>query len=387
MKAKKDTFNDQLSIAHHKSSPFSITEKQTRMLYPVTSQKALIAKTAGNVDLTSGVEIPEVEDNEVLIKVEAIAINPVDWKTLAYSFTAGAISGCDFAGTVAGPVGRNCQRQLDQGTRVCGWIMGANPMRPSNGSFAEYLAAKADLLFLIPDDMSMETAATIGMGASTGGFALFKSLGLSYRERRETPSSPSVLIYGGATSSGTMAIQLLKRAGYRSITVCSQTNFDMVKSLGAAEAFDYHSPTCGEDIRAYTRDNLFYAMDCISSSSSMNICYAALSSKHGCRYLSLDPFPSRIASLRPEVQAEWILAFTMLGDVIALEGEFRREATPEDYDFGKDWQFKVTRLLAEGKLKAHPVKMMAGGLAGAKEGLGLVQRGQVSASKLVYHVP
>ena len=213
----------------------------------------------------------------------------------------------------------------------------------------------------------------------TGGFALFKSLGLSYGERPETPSSPSVLVYGGATSSGAMAVQLLKRAGYRSIAVCSQTNFKMVKSLGAAEAFDYHSPTCGKDLRAYTRDNLFYAIDCVSSSSSMNICDAALSSKRACRYLSLDPFSSRAASLRSEVQAEWILAFTMLGDVIALEGEFRREATPEDYEFGKDWQFKVTRLLSEGKLTPHPVKVMAGGLAGAKEGLDLVKKGQVSA--------
>ena len=69
----------------------------------------------------------------------------------------------------------------------------------------------------------------------------------------------------------------------------------------------------------------------------MSICYAALSSKSGGRYPSLDPFSPRIASTRPEVHANWILAFTILGDVIALEGEFRREPTPEDYDFGKDW--------------------------------------------------
>ena len=139
------------------------------MLYPAASQKALIAKTVGNVELASGVGFPTLEDNEVLVKVEAVALNPVDWKTLAYSFTAGTISGCDFAGTVVSAAGPDCQRHLNHGTRVCGWIMGANPMRLSNGSFAEYLAAKADFLFLIPDSMSFETAAAIWDGSFNWG--------------------------------------------------------------------------------------------------------------------------------------------------------------------------------------------------------------------------
>lgn len=235
--------------------------------------------------------------------------------------------------------------------------------------------------------MSFETAATIGMGASTGGLALFKNLGLSFAERKVTPSSPPVLVYGAATSSGTMAIQLLRIAGYRAIAICSPRNFDLVVSLGAVAAFDYHSSTCGEDVRTYSHDQLGYALDCISKTTSMTICYEALSSKGG-KYVSLDPFPERVQRTRPEIHADWILTFTVLGDAVGLGGIFRREPTPEDYEFGLEWHPKVDRLVAAGKLKPHPadVTRSAEGLAGVEQGIALLKKGGVQASKLVYSV-
>lgn len=350
------------------------------------SQNAIVAEGPSRVRIDTNVEIPQPGENEVLIKVHSIALNPVDWKTLAYSSTPGAVSGCDFAGTVAGPVGPKSQRRWNEGARVCGWVMGANPLRPSNGSFAEYVVAKADLLFQIPDEISFETAATLGINASTGGLALFKTLGLSFAERKVTPSSPSVLVYGGATSSGMVAIQLLRLAGYRAIAVCSPQNFALVKDLGAEVAFDYHVVTCGKDIHAYTQDDLCYALDCISSTGSMSICYDALRTRPGAQYVSLDPFPDRVQRSRPEITASWILTFTLTGDEVGLGGVFHRDPTPEDYAFGASWYPKVDRMLEEGKLRVQQPTVMDGGLAGVAEGLEKLKRGEVHASKLVYVV-
>ncbi|KAJ5706315.1 hypothetical protein N7536_002004 [Penicillium majusculum] len=350
------------------------------------TQRAIIAEGPSRVRIDSDVEIPQPGDNEVLVKVHSVALNPVDWKTLAYSSTPGAVSGCDFSGTIAGPAGPKSQRVWNAGDRVCGWVMGGNPLRPSNGSFAEYVVAKADLLFKIPDGTSFETAATLGISASTGGLALFKTLGLSFAERKVTPSSPAVLVYGAATSSGIIAIQLLQHAGYRAIAVCSPQNFGLVNDLGAEVAFDYHSVTCGKDIRAYTHDDLGYALDCISSTSSMGICYDALRSQPGARYVSLDPFPDRVQRSRPEILADWILTFSLTGDEVGLAGVFHRDTTPADYSFGVSWYPKVDRMLEEGKLRPHQPTIMGGGLAGVADGLEKLKKGEVHASKLVYIV-
>ncbi|KAJ5858772.1 hypothetical protein N7534_004049 [Penicillium rubens] len=328
------------------------------------TQRAIIAEGPSRVRIDSDVEIPQPGDNEVLVKVHSVALNPVDWKTLAYSSTPGAVSG---------------------GSSL--WLGdGGNPLRPSNGSFAEYVVAKADLLFKIPDGTSFETAATLGISASTGGLALFKTLGLSFAERKVTPSSPAVLVYGAATSSGIIAIQLLQHAGYRAIAVCSPQNFGLVNDLGAEVAFDYHSVTCGKDIRAYTHDDLGHALDCISSTSSMAICYDALRSQPGARYVSLDPFPDRVQRSRPEILADWILTFSLTGDEVGFAGVFHRDPTPADYSVGVSWYPKVDRMLEEGKLRPHQPTIMGGGLAGVADGLEKLKKGEVHASKLVYNV-
>jgi NADPH:quinone reductase-like Zn-dependent oxidoreductase len=87
------------------------------------------------------------------------------------------------------------------------WI--ANATHPEDGACAEYVVAKGDIQMHIPDNMTFEEAATLGVGITTVGQALYQSLGL------QLPSEPSeekipVLIYGGSTATGTLAIQFAK---------------------------------------------------------------------------------------------------------------------------------------------------------------------------------
>lgn len=112
----------------------------------------------------------------------------------------------------------------------------------------------------------------------TACMALFGSLGVP-SELLQSPTTKdklTVLVYGGATSTGTAAIQLLSRCGVNVITTCSAGSMAMVESYGADKCFDYNEASCGEDIRSFTGNALDYALDCITTESSVKICYRAL---------------------------------------------------------------------------------------------------------------
>lgn len=159
--------------------------------------------------------VPELKgDHDVLVRVRAVALNPTDYKMAEYFPVPGAIMGCDFMGTVAetGP-----KSAVPVGTRVCGPMHGSNPGNPDSGAFGEYLVQDGRLLVRIPDAWSDLAAAALGgVGWATVALAMEHSLQL-----KGTPSKPAplredgtrqpVLVYGGATASGTMACQLLAR--------------------------------------------------------------------------------------------------------------------------------------------------------------------------------
>ena len=167
-------------------------------------------------------------------------------------------------------------------------------MRPRSGAFAEYASVHGDMVFKLPEGMSLAVGAGMPLRIATAALALFHSLGLPselldehYQKQGE---AFDVLVYGGATSTGTMAIQLLKRCGLRVITTCSPKNFELAKGYGADECVDYHSPTCGPDIRAMTGNALDYALDCVTGEGTMKICYQALGRCGGkCRISSFLP--------------------------------------------------------------------------------------------------
>ncbi|GME34427.1 uncharacterized protein LTHEOB_10366 [Neofusicoccum parvum] len=347
-----------------------------------STQRAIKIQGPGEVALQEGCAVPVPAADEVLVKVIAVAINPVDAKSADLSPTPGATSGCDFSGEVVN-IGEGVKQSLSVGDRVCGCVFGNNPDELDNGAFSEYVSVPGDLLFKIPAEMSFQTAATLGVGMSTVGMGLYQTM------RLPPPNAPAsapqfVLVYGGGTATGSLAIQMIKLSGMIPITTCSPHNFKFVKSLGAAEAFDYHSPTCGADIREFTKNTLEYAFDCITDTGSMNICYAAIS-KSGGKYVALDPFPIR-SHTRRSITPKWIVAFTIFNKPVNWQRPFQREARPKDREFGEGW-FKVAQKLLDDKLvKPHPHEERAGGFAGVLDGLDRVRKGKVSGVKLVYKI-
>lgn len=88
-----------------------------------------------------------------------------------------------------------------------------NDLHPQSGAFARYISVKGDIQLRIPQDTSFEAASAIGVGVISAGFALYKILRLPYPSPQSEPvdqQGRTILIYGGSTATGTLAIQFAK---------------------------------------------------------------------------------------------------------------------------------------------------------------------------------
>ena len=132
----------------------------------IVSQKVLVASGPGKLELRRNFPIPALDDDQVLVKIHAVALNLADWKTLDNPIFPPGIHGCDFARTITQKIGKSVRADLKQGDRVAGFLMQADPHYPNNGAFAEYVAAVGDLLIKIPESMSYTQAATLPTGTT-----------------------------------------------------------------------------------------------------------------------------------------------------------------------------------------------------------------------------
>jgi len=182
-----------------------------------THQTVICQQEDCKIGITKDASLPELfEPNMVLVKTVAVTLNPCDWKMPARFPCVGALDGCDFAGTIV-KIGHGVRRQLRVGDRVFGAVHGSNPACPQSGSFAEYVAAYADFIFVAPDTMTWETASAFGgIGVGTIGVALFYSLKPPGTVENPAEKPCYVLVNGGASASGTMAIQCLRLLVFRS---------------------------------------------------------------------------------------------------------------------------------------------------------------------------
>lgn len=161
--------------------------------------------------------IPEIKKpSEVLLRVSAVALNPTDYKIPEFHPAPAAIMGCDFMGTVVA-AGSAVEEERGIGARLCGSVHGSNPENITSGAFAQYIVADSRLLVQVPGTWSdLEGAALGGIGWATVALAMEDSLGLTGLPSRPEPERPDgsrvpVLVYGGATATGTIACQILAR--------------------------------------------------------------------------------------------------------------------------------------------------------------------------------
>ncbi|KAE8320176.1 chaperonin 10-like protein [Aspergillus transmontanensis] len=343
------------------------------------SQKAVVYTAPKQVSLVSDRPLPKLRDDYILIKTVSVALNPTDWKHVEWDLGAtGCLAGCDYSGIVE-EVGKDVKKSFRKGDRICGVTHGANVLELEDGAFAEYIVAKGDLQMHIPDSLSFQEAATLGVGITTVGQGLYQSLKLALPTEPISQPEP-VLIYGGSTATGSLAIQYAKLSGYNVITTCSPHNFDFVKKLGADAVYDYRDPNSAAAIREATNDNLRLAFDTISLDDSAKFCDNALSTKGG-EYSNL--LDSKIE--RENVNDRATLGYTAVGEPLQF-GDLKIPAMPEDREFAEMFWKLSEPLIAQGTIKVHPIKVCADGLKGVLEGMQLLKEDKVSGQKLVYNV-
>jgi NADPH:quinone reductase-like Zn-dependent oxidoreductase len=174
------------------------------------------------------VDRPQPGPGEVLVRVRAAGVNPIDWKIRAgqlrqfMPLELPHIPGFDLAGTVdaAGP-------------DADGLAVGDEVFGRGRGTYAELAVAPTATLARKPGGMSFDAAATLAVGGVTAWVGLFGTAGLEAGQR--------LVVQGGAGGVGSLAVQLGKWKGAHVIATASAANVEHVRSLGADEVIDYGS--------------------------------------------------------------------------------------------------------------------------------------------------
>jgi NADPH:quinone reductase-like Zn-dependent oxidoreductase len=195
--------------------------------------EAVVIHETGGPDVLRLEEVdpPEPAEDEVLLRVRAASVNPVDWKSRrAIADTRlPAVLGIDVSGTV--DVSRT--DAFAEGDEVFG--------RAASGGYGELATASAAGIARKPADLSHEQAAAIPVAGETAWQALFDSAGL---ERGQT-----ALIAGAAGGVGHFAVQFARVAGARVVGIGSSRNRDFVLGLGAEEYVDYTQEEVAEAVK------------------------------------------------------------------------------------------------------------------------------------------
>jgi len=197
-----------------------------------TTQLAAVIHRYGGPEVISLEQrpMPQPGPDDVLVRIHAASVNPVDWK-IRKGYLKDMLPhqlpltlGWDFAGEI-----------VAVGAQVSGWQVGdavySRPDIVRDGSYAEYIAVRASEIARKPASLNWQEAAAVPLVALTAWQSLFDMAQLQAGER--------VLIHAGAGGVGNFAIQLAKVRGAHVITTTSTANVELVKSLGADEVIDY----------------------------------------------------------------------------------------------------------------------------------------------------
>jgi NADPH:quinone reductase-like Zn-dependent oxidoreductase len=210
------------------------------------TMKAVLQRCYGSPELLtlSQVAQPQPADNEVLVRVRAAAVNPLDWHSAAgwpYIMRLGnglgtpddPSTGVDFAGVVE-----------SVGNQVTRFKVGDHVFGGRSGAFADYVVVREDRAIAhMPPNLTFEQAAAIPVAAVTALQAL--------RDQGHIRAGQKVLINGASGGVGTFAVQIAKSFGAEVTGVCSTKNVELVRSLGADHVVDYKKENFTEAGKRY----------------------------------------------------------------------------------------------------------------------------------------
>ncbi|KXN83321.1 Zinc-type alcohol dehydrogenase-like protein C2E1P3.01 [Leucoagaricus sp. SymC.cos] len=307
---------------------------------------------------------------QLLLKVKATALNPVDWKSQKHGIlynTFPAILGTDAAGDVVA-IGEGVTK-----FKIGDQVFCQGRFTKEYATFQEYTLADEWHLAKIPTNISYDQAATIPLCLATAFVGMYNVI--PYGIGLVNPTTPTgqghykgipFVVLGGASSVGQFAIQLAKLSGFSPIiTTASLKHTSFLQSLGATYVLDRNTPTSALKSQiAEITDNksIQYIYDSISSSETQ---------KTGIEILS--PGGNLIVVSSPSVTSQdkrvtYVFALRSLDQNVEL--------IKGVYAVLEEW-------LEKGVIQPNKVDLLPGGLAGIVEGLRKMEQNQVSGVKLV----
>ncbi|KAJ7795074.1 chaperonin 10-like protein [Mycena olivaceomarginata] len=334
------------------------------------SQQALVLESKQGPFVLSTRPIPAPGKGELLVKVRAAGLNPVDWKIQAYGVFIErfpAVLGSDIAGEVEG-VGEGVGT-FNRGDRV--FFQGA--YHDNNlGGFQRYAVIPAEIAGKIPANITYSQAASIPVTFDTAAIGLFgpKPIGAGLEspfDRKARYAGQPTVVIGGGASAGQFAIQLLKLAGFSPLIVyASARHTSYLTPLGATHVVDRATTPLAElrsAVQAITAAEIAVVFDSVGSKDAQQAGFDILAA--GGTLVTVLP-----AAVPP----------TDAKRVLSVAGSVH---PPTHRAFGRViWEY-LPGLVADGLVVPNRVEDLPGGLEGIVGGLDRLHRDEISGTKLI----
>jgi len=327
--------------------------------------RAFVVEHYGDAVRASDVPEPQVGDYDVLVRIHAASVNPLDLKTrdgalkAILPFRAPFVLGNDLAGTV-----------VAVGARVTQFTVGdevyARPDQNRIGTFAELIAIHQDDVAPKPTTLTMEEAASIPLVGLTAWQALVEHANLQPGQK--------VLIHAGAGGVGTIAIQLAKHLGATVATTASASKTDLVRSLGADIVVDYQKQAFETILHDY--DVVLDTVGGETLDRSLRVL------KPGGKVISVSGPPD--PTFATEIGANPVIRLAMAALSFRIRRRARRRQVTYSFLFMKasgDQLREVTALIDAGIIR--PVVDRVFDFESTREALAHVEQGHAKAGKVV----
>ncbi|KAI1141112.1 GroES-like protein [Hypoxylon sp. FL0543] len=349
--------------------------------------KALILRPKDRSVTVEEVDPPTPSPTELLIRVGAVALNPVDWQYVAHPIATQKqrVIGTDFAGTVVGKGDEVKDEQVKIGTRVAGFLQGACSKNDRPGAFAEYVTIDHDLVWNVPDQLSLEQASSISMCGLTAAQAVWGRLGMpcpfgtgtygpgdAFQDRTPADGPVNFLVYGSSTSLGLYVAQLVK--------LVERTSGQRIRLIGAASSskheilrqkpyrydflVDYRDEDWPEKVRAATDGKgVDFAVDCISEGATVGKVESTFGPNGGRFAVIRAPWGGKYDPSKMRVKPEYYAVWEGLGVEIGYNG-LTIPANPRARNFTVEFYRFLESGYARGEtiLEPNPIRIMPGGL-------------------------
>ncbi|KAJ6525741.1 GroES-like protein [Mycena capillaripes] len=334
------------------------------------SQLALIYESAGKQAIRS-VPVPEPKAGYVQVRIEAAAVNPLDYKIydFAHKFVqrCPTVLGVDAAGEVT-KIGPDVTK-FNVGDHV---TVACTPNAPEDvgssdrGAFQQYVLADVRRTAKIPPGADYDSASSFPVAGNTAAGALYGQLRFTdpWLNGEGAHRGEKICILGGSSSVGLYAIQFAVLSGLEVITTSSPAHFDYLKSLGAATVIDRSATDLASRILAAAGGPVKYVVDCISLLPTQIL---------GCEILEKSGKLVLVLSAQPPAKAAAeAKEITLLG-TSGPTGAYVSEAF---------WD-AVEGYFERGVVKFNKPTVLAGGLHAWEEAFDLHRQGKVSGTKIV----